>query len=194
MEWFLKAFKQYAEFKGRARRKEYWMFWLFNYLFTLIIFIVETSYSDNFKITILFSLLMFLPSLAVTVRRLHDVDKSGWFVLINLIPLIGQIWLLLLLITDSTIGTNKYGENPKGINVLIEKEKIEDNTFFYLVMSFLISAFVAFGSYALFSYLGIFEETILIRQIIMTGLFIVTFYFSFNAYVKDEKNKKLEKL
>lgn len=199
MNWFLVAFKKYAEFNGRARRKEYWMFWLFNYLITMLLFIVELS-SGTFNfgngigpLTGLFGLIMFLPSISVTVRRLHDVNKSGWFILISLIPIIGGIWLFIKLVTNSTPGTNKYGENPKGIEFFEKEQKEEDNTFQYLIMSFLISAFIAFGSFAIFTYIPIFnslEKADTIKQFIMAILFVISFYYIFNIYLKDDKLKK----
>lgn len=198
MEWFLVAFKKYAEFSGRARRKEYWMFWLFYYLFGIGLVIVELiTGSLNYFIglgplSLLFSLVMLIPSISVTVRRLHDIDKSGWFIFINLIPIIGQIWLLILLITDSTAGNNKYGDNPKGVEYKTNNEKIEDNTLFHIAMSFLISAFIAFGTFALFTYIPIFdslENTYTIKQIIMITVFIISFIFIFKTYLKDDKMK-----
>ncbi|MBK9148474.1 MAG: DUF805 domain-containing protein [Flavobacteriales bacterium] len=119
MNWFLKALKNYVGFKGRARRKEYWMFTLFNIIFAVAAMVLDnvaglaspmTGYGPIYA---LYALATFLPGLAVAVRRLHDVGKSGWFILIALIPIIGAIWLLVLLVTDSKPGANEYGENPK---------------------------------------------------------------------------------
>ncbi|WP_405604870.1 DUF805 domain-containing protein [Polaribacter sp. Asnod1-A03] len=117
MNWYLKVLKEhYADFSGRARRKEYWMFVLINALITwgLQITIFLLNIDTLFVLLLLYYLAIFIPSLSVTVRRLHDVSKSGWYILISMIPLIGQIWLLVLLCTDSENGTNKWGENPKG--------------------------------------------------------------------------------
>lgn len=123
MNWYLKCLKQYADFSGRARRKEYWMFTLFNIIFTIVTIILdnvlgtaspELSYGLFYG---LYVLAMFIPGLAVSVRRLHDVGKSGWMILITLIPLIGPIWLLVLILTDSNPGENKYGQNPKKVIV-----------------------------------------------------------------------------
>ena len=119
MSWYLKVMKNYAVFDGRARRKEYWMFILFNMIFAFIAIGLDNILgiaNENLgygAIYILYSLAVFLPSLAVSVRRLHDVGKSGWFFFISLIPFIGAIWLLVLLATDSNAGVNEYGENPK---------------------------------------------------------------------------------
>lgn len=123
MKWFIKVLKQYVDFKGRARRKEYWMFVLFYSIFLIITSILDITLGIGFgdtgtgPITLLFYLAILIPGLAVTVRRLHDVGKSGWMMLIQLIPIIGTIWLLVLLVTNSNPGENKYGANPKGITV-----------------------------------------------------------------------------
>ncbi|MBK7910165.1 DUF805 domain-containing protein [Candidatus Pollutiaquabacter sp.] len=119
MEWYFKVLNQFADFSGRARRKEYWMFALFNVLFTVAALILDKFMDIGFNgsyigwIYILYSLAIFIPSLAVTVRRLHDVGKSGWMYLIILIPIIGAIWLLVLMATDGQPGTNSWGPNPK---------------------------------------------------------------------------------
>jgi uncharacterized membrane protein YhaH (DUF805 family) len=121
MNWYLKVLKQYADFSGRARRKEYWLFFLFNMIFAFLAAIIdnvvgtaspELGYGIFYGI---YGLAMFIPGLAVGVRRLHDVGKSGWTLLIALIPLIGAIWLLVLCLTDSQQESNKWGENPKEV-------------------------------------------------------------------------------
>ena len=109
MEWYLKVLKQYGDFSGRARRKEYWMFVLFNIIFTGIATLISP------KLYAIYALAVLIPHLAVSVRRLHDVGKSGWMCFIALIPLIGAIWLLVLMLTDSNPGENEYGANPKEI-------------------------------------------------------------------------------
>ena len=123
MKWFIKCIKQYADFKGRARRKEYWMFTLFYLLFLLplaLLMGIEIGLEIEVPIfTILFVLFIFaiiVPTYAVTARRLHDTGRSGWWILINFIPYIGGIWLFVLTCLDSEPGTNKWGENPKEIN------------------------------------------------------------------------------
>ncbi len=112
------ALKRFAEFSGRSRRREYWMFVLFNILFSIAAVAIDSMMSGGTMqgggiVSGLYSLAVLVPSLAVAVRRLHDVGKSGWFLLIVLIPLIGAIWLLVLLATDGQPGTNKWGANPK---------------------------------------------------------------------------------
>lgn len=118
MNWYFKALNNYANFSGRARRTEFWMFFLFNFIFGIIAGLLDRALglSNAFgygTISILYSLAMFIPGLAVTVRRLHDVGKSGWMLLIILIPIIGWIWLFVLDVTDSNPGENQYGKNPK---------------------------------------------------------------------------------
>ena len=119
MNWYVKVLKNYAVFSGRARRKEYWMFVLFNFIFSVIAMILDKILGLTFEnvgygpIYLLYCLAVFIPGLAVSVRRLHDIGKSGWFILISLIPFIGPIWLLVLMCTDSEPGENDYGPNPK---------------------------------------------------------------------------------
>ncbi|SEO47774.1 DUF805 domain-containing protein [Paenibacillus sp. OV219] len=113
MEWYTKVITNYVGFQGRARRKEYWMFILINIIISVILSILENLLGLSNLLSKLYSLFIFLPSLAVTVRRLHDTDKSGWWVLIGLIPFVGFIVLLIFTCLDSDPGTNRYGENPK---------------------------------------------------------------------------------
>ena len=123
MNWYLRVLNQYSDFNGRARRKEYWMFALVNFIISLAIIGIDNALGLSFNYTgnisgagvfnSIYNLLILIPSLAVAVRRLHDVGKSGWMLLIGLIPLVGAIWLLILLLRDSEAGENKYGPNPK---------------------------------------------------------------------------------
>jgi len=121
MNWYLEVLKKYAVFSGRARRKEYWMFILFNLIFTTIAAIIDnvagtTAGELHYGLFyILYGLAVFIPGISVAVRRLHDVGKSGWFYWIVLIPFVGAIWLLVLFCTDSVAGENEYGANPKEI-------------------------------------------------------------------------------
>ena len=123
MNYYLKVLQNYATFSGRARRSEYWYFVLFNIIFAFVAMIIDNvlgiamdgvGYGPIYG---LYVLAVFIPGLAVSVRRLHDVGKSGWFFFIVLIPLIGAIWLIVLMATDSNIGENNYGANPKGISL-----------------------------------------------------------------------------
>jgi uncharacterized membrane protein YhaH (DUF805 family) len=114
MEWYLKVVKDnYANFDGRARRLEYWMFVLFNILFAVAACIVDLILGTFPLLYVVYILAIIVPGIAVTVRRLHDVGKSGWWYFICLIPIIGGIWLLVLLCTDGTPGANNYGPSPK---------------------------------------------------------------------------------
>ncbi len=122
MNWYLQVLQKYAEFGGRARRKEYWMFALFNIIFSIVAMILDNILGTTMEnaayglFYILYGLAVLIPALAVSVRRLHDVGKSGWMILIALIPIIGGIWLLVLMVTDSNPGENKYGPNPKEVS------------------------------------------------------------------------------
>jgi uncharacterized membrane protein YhaH (DUF805 family) len=117
MNWYLKVLKQYADFNGRARRKEYWMFVLFNMIFAFLAISIDNLAGTNGLFYFLYGLAVFVPGLAVGVRRLHDVGKSGWMLFIALIPIIGSIWLIVLMATDSNVGGNEYGQNPKEVLV-----------------------------------------------------------------------------
>ncbi len=114
MEWYMKVVKEnYANFKGRARRKEYWMFFLFNMIFVMVLAIVDFVIGTFPLLYGIYLLGLIIPSLAVFVRRMHDIGKSGWWIFIGLIPLIGTIWLLVLLCTDGNTGENSYGPSTK---------------------------------------------------------------------------------
>jgi uncharacterized membrane protein YhaH (DUF805 family) len=113
MEWYIKVMKNYANFKGRARRKEYWMFALFNAIFATVAFVLDMVLGTYIVLYGLYLVAVIVPSLAVAVRRLHDVGKSGGWFFIVFIPLIGAIWLLILFVTDGTAGDNAYGPSPK---------------------------------------------------------------------------------
>ena len=119
MEWMLLPLKRYAEFSGRSRRKEYWMFVLFNILVGIVASIIDTaifsySFGDNGPINILVSLALLIPGIAVGVRRLHDLGKSGWWYLLIFAVIIGWIVLLIWFCTDGEKGSNQYGDDPKG--------------------------------------------------------------------------------
>lgn len=113
MEWYLDVLKKYVVFEGRARRKEYWMFFLFNLIIAFVIGFAEGLLGAAGTVSTLYSLAIFLPSLAVTVRRLHDTDRSGWWILICLIPLVGPLVLLYFLVLEGVSQSNEYGDNPK---------------------------------------------------------------------------------
>ena len=122
MSWYVAVLKKFAEFRGRARRKEYWMFTLFNSLFVSAIVIAElalglASESGFGPLSTLYVLIVLIPGLAVGVRRLHDTGRSGWWLLIGAIPLIGGLILLIFTVQDSQDGDNEYGPNPKAATV-----------------------------------------------------------------------------
>ena len=115
MSWFIEALKKYAVFSGRARRKEYWMFALFVGIIYAVLAIVAAASKTPalFVLLAVFYVGILLPALAVGVRRLHDIGRSGWWLLFGLVPLVGGITLLVFSCTDSQPGENKYGPNPK---------------------------------------------------------------------------------
>ena len=128
MHWMLMPLRRYAEFSGRSRRKEYWSFVLLNVLvgvFVGLVFLVG-YYADMSQtemdtwlmpvvwLACLYSLATVIPGIAVTIRRLHDTDRSGWNILWGLVPLFGALLLLVYYISDGTSGPNRFGPDPKG--------------------------------------------------------------------------------
>jgi uncharacterized membrane protein YhaH (DUF805 family) len=113
-DYYVGCLRKYIEFSGRARRSEYWYFALFNLLIAMGLLIVDFVIGTWGILYLVYGLGTFLPAWAVSVRRLHDVGKSGWFLLIVLIPLIGAIWLLVLTLTEGDRAMNQYGDDPKG--------------------------------------------------------------------------------
>lgn len=108
------VYTNYVGFQGRARRSEYWWFFLFYLIVYMVLYTVDLTVFGYPMLSGLFALASFLPSLAVGVRRLHDTGRSGWWLLIGLIPLVGFIVLIIFYVGDSQPGDNKYGSNPKG--------------------------------------------------------------------------------
>ncbi|MEP3227178.1 MAG: DUF805 domain-containing protein [Parasphingorhabdus sp.] len=128
MEWMLMPLKRYADFSGRSRRKEYWMFALLQVIIIVGLAIIagvlgaftpdgtgEMSMGGGLVMGLfgLYALAIFIPSLAVQVRRFHDQDKSGWFVLLGFIPYIGGLIVLVFMCLDGTRGNNRFGDDPK---------------------------------------------------------------------------------
>lgn len=119
MNWFVMALQNYAVFKGRAQRSEYWYFFLFYLLITFLLSIMDTlfgRFNQQLGMGLLsgvFMLALLVPSISVGVRRLHDTGRSGWWLLVGLVPFVGGLWLLYLAVLDSEAGTNAYGPNPK---------------------------------------------------------------------------------
>jgi uncharacterized membrane protein YhaH (DUF805 family) len=120
MEWYLMVLKKYVEFDGRSRRKEYWMFFLISFLVGIGCSIIDnvsglTKAANGLSpLNTLYGLAVFLPGLAVSIRRLHDTGRSGWWVLIGFVPCVGWILMIIWLATDGDPGTNAYGLDPKG--------------------------------------------------------------------------------
>lgn len=160
MKWFLKVLKHYADFSGRASRQEFWMFVLFNFLFSLAygIIVVGISYllfsifplfekGGEFmvKLSLIYYCIMIIPSMAVLVRRLHDTGKSGWMILVSLIPFVGGIWLFVLSVLPGNPGSNKYGSVPESIVSNEPKPTLKQKTlnwvtaltFFSLMLGFM---------------------------------------------------------
>src|ERR1035437_2153837 len=119
MDYFISALKKYADFSGRATRTEYWYFVLFVLLFSIVASILDgiigtPKFFDTYGLIFtVYYLAILLPSISVAVRRLHDVGKSGWMLFISLIPIVGGIWMLILMVRNSNSGDNKYGSNPQ---------------------------------------------------------------------------------
>jgi uncharacterized membrane protein YhaH (DUF805 family) len=133
MSWYLLALKRYADFSGRSRRKEYWYFVLFNCIVLIALVLVAAllgGFNSNgnggpspagIPVLVLYIVYVFailVPSIAVGVRRLHDIGKSGWWFFINFIPSIGGIWFFVLMCLDSQPGPNQWGPNPKEESVV----------------------------------------------------------------------------
>ncbi|WP_446470015.1 DUF805 domain-containing protein [Xenorhabdus stockiae] len=116
MNWYVQVLKNYADFSGRARRKEYWMFYFFNMLAFLAVCILGAILGETIGsiLVVLYALITFIPSLAVTVRRLHDTDRSGWWFLLVFVP-IGGIVVFIFTLLEGTEGSNEYGADPKGL-------------------------------------------------------------------------------
>jgi len=114
MNDYLEVLKKYATFSGRARRREYWMYFLFN-LIAIIVLASSTAVLGRigFMLYVLYALGTIIPGLAVVVRRLQDQGKAWTWIFIGLVPFIGGIWLLVLMCTEGTSGENKYGSDPK---------------------------------------------------------------------------------
>ncbi len=115
MDWYLKVLKNYTGFTGRARRTEFWMFALINLLVALGVSLIGAIIGARLALNTLYSLGVLLPSLAVSMRRLHDTNRSGWWLLIGLVPIIGAIVLIVFAVQDSQPGDNQYGPNPKAL-------------------------------------------------------------------------------
>ena len=111
MNWYLAAMRKYLVIEGRARRMEYWMFFLFNVIICIILGVIDAV--TGFPVLgFIYGLAIIIPSITVGVRRLHDIGKSGWWLLIALIPVIGGLVLLVFAVLPSNPGANDYGPSP----------------------------------------------------------------------------------
>jgi uncharacterized membrane protein YhaH (DUF805 family) len=119
MNWYLAVYlavlKKYAEFQGRAQRQDYWMFFLINFLISLGLGVIDAIIGTG-VLGVLYAFAVLLPSMAVGARRLHDTGRTGWWLLIGLVPLVGLIILIIFFVQDSDPGDNNYGPNPKSPN------------------------------------------------------------------------------
>ena len=119
MDWYLKCLKQFANFSGRARRKEYWMFVLFNLIFYIVLVFLDVAlgwWSQEIGAGVLgtiYGLAVVIPGLAVSVRRLHDIGKSGWNLFWSLIPIVGPVLLLIWFCKEGEHMNNNWGPDPK---------------------------------------------------------------------------------
>lgn len=155
MKWFIKAFRQYADFSGRASRQEFWMFVLFNLLFAmawafvagLLTGLFGGSFDQESRLIFMYKLIAIyyavtaVPAMAVGVRRLHDTGRSGWWMLIGLVPLVGGIWLIVLMCSDDNPGDNRYGSPPDGTTGNVPKYDLRQKALMWL------TAFAVFSIY-----------------------------------------------
>ena len=156
MKWFIKAFRQYADFSGRASRQEFWMFVLFNLLLAmawafvagLLTGLFGGSFDHDsdrlifmYKLIAIYYAVTAVPAMAVGVRRLHDTGRSGWWMLIGLVPLVGGIWLIVLMCSDDNPGDNRYGSPPDGTTGNVPKYDLRQKALMWL------TAFAVFSIY-----------------------------------------------
>ncbi len=122
MNWYFAVLSKYAQFQGRSRRKEFWFFTLINAFISMVCSFADTTLQlpvlvEGYGVlAALYAAFAFIPTVAVTVRRLHDQDRTGWWALIMLIPIVGILVLLYFMLQDSTVGNNRFGSNPKQNN------------------------------------------------------------------------------
>ena len=118
MNWYLEVLKKYTVFNGRASRREYWMFFLFSFIFTVIAMVLDRVLGLTIEsigygpIYLFYGLGVLIPSIAVGIRRLHDTGRSGWYMLVSFIPCVGGIILLVFFATPGDVGENEYGPDP----------------------------------------------------------------------------------
>jgi uncharacterized membrane protein YhaH (DUF805 family) len=108
MNWYISVLKQYAVFSGRARRTEYWLFVLINFLITIAVGYLDNVLGTKPLLSLVYTLAVMIPGIAVAVRRMHDSNHSGWWLLV---PIVGLVFLFI----DGTPGNNRFGPSPKGL-------------------------------------------------------------------------------
>ena len=113
MVWYIKALKSYTKFDGRARRREFWIFAMINFAIYILLAVGEGMINLTYLFSSIFVLVVLLPSIAVSVRRLHDTGKSGWWLLLAGLPVLGAIVLIVFFVEEGHDEPNKYGPNPK---------------------------------------------------------------------------------
>ena len=174
MKWFVKVLRQYADFKGRAGREEFWMFVLFYIISSFLILaagigiMLLTKKEGALLLPCLFMFALLIPCWAVTIRRLHDIGRSAWFLLVNLIPVIGGIMLLVVLISKGTADNNQYGKNP---------EITKQNNYYRIrsaSVALIISSIVWLFSLIIFIFFhnGLISNQILLSLLLPVGLII----------------------
>ena len=119
IDWAMRPLQKYADFSGRAPRAEYWWFYLFYFVVLMFAMIVDSLIGSHLALnygfaSVLVGLGFFIPTLAAGIRRLHDTDHSGWWLLIALVPLIGAIVLIVFFVSGGTAGPNRFGDDPYG--------------------------------------------------------------------------------
>lgn len=119
---YLNAFANWRRWEGRTRRRDYWLFTLANAIVTLILFVLLFVWDDNkaFNVITLLAFIVYVlvsvvPAVAITIRRLHDIEKSGYYYFLQFIPLVGTVWFIILMSIKGDYGKNKYGADPKEV-------------------------------------------------------------------------------
>ncbi|RSS60834.1 DUF805 domain-containing protein [Streptomyces sp. WAC07061] len=115
MHYYVDVIKRYADFTGRARRREYWMFVLCSIPIMVVAIVLDFALGSYPVIFYIYNLAVFLPTLGLSVRRLHDTGRSGWWYLISFIPFVGWIAIIVLMALEGHAGPNEYGANPKQV-------------------------------------------------------------------------------
>jgi len=191
MNTYLKVLRKYAVFSGRASRKEYWVFYLFNFTFCAIAIILDNilgianeslGYGPVYGV---YALGLLIPVLAVTVRRLHDVGKSGWMIFIVFIPFVGAIWLIVLLASKGNPEKNKFGEEPEDLH--IDYPVTDEIIFVYILWAFLMHALLGILERVITLSISPFShQTVLIFFNVVAGSFPLAL-----ALVVKNKSKRI---